>query len=229
VNPRALPVKVVQEVLERGARPADVSRIFGVAVTTITTWCKAYQAGGPEALIPRPMVPPVRKPRTPDPKREAVAALKREQPELGTRRISDLLKRFEALGVSETQVRRILHEEGLLEDRPPAPAREHAERRFERAAPDSTSASGLRSLAYPTRPRTRASRAVVRCVMRRCDTEEADRRHRSLGSPPLGPRARTCTPAFMAEWRLQRARMKWDPESTRPSRLPPWWRCEGCG
>ena len=38
--------------------------------------------------------------------------MRQQHPEYGTRRISDVLRRFEALGVSETTVRRILHEEG---------------------------------------------------------------------------------------------------------------------
>ncbi len=139
VNGRWLPVtlrlRVVKEVLEHGAKATDVARVFGVGVATINGWCRTYQAGGPEALIPKAPSPPPR-PKAADPKREAVAALKREQPELGTRRISDMLRRFEALGVSESQVRRILHEEGLLEARPPPPEKEHGPRRFERAAPN---------------------------------------------------------------------------------------------
>src|SRR5512133_1658826 len=99
-NPRALPVslrlKVVQEVLERGAPAQDVSRVFGVAVSTIKTWCRLFEEGGPEALVPKPIVPPVRE-RKADPTRDAVAALKEEHPEFGTRRISDVLRRFEAL------------------------------------------------------------------------------------------------------------------------------------
>ena len=52
--------------------------------------------------------------------RERVVALKREHETWGTRTIRDVLARFEALGVSEQQVRKILHEEGLIET--PAPA-----------------------------------------------------------------------------------------------------------
>jgi transposase InsO family protein len=65
-----------------------------------------------------------------------VTALKEEHPEYGTRRIADVLRRFAALGVAESTVRRILHEEGLLEEREATPAREQPERRFERAQPN---------------------------------------------------------------------------------------------
>ncbi|MBK7862966.1 MAG: transposase [Archangiaceae bacterium] len=63
--------------------------------------------------------------------------VKRQDPALGTRRIADILARFEGIGVSATTVRRILHEEGLLDETPekvenaPRP-----ETRFERAAPN---------------------------------------------------------------------------------------------
>ncbi len=62
--------------------------------------------------------------------------LREQHPEYGTRRIRDVLARFEGLGVSETQVRAILHDTGLLETREPTAAREHGPRRFERAAPN---------------------------------------------------------------------------------------------
>jgi transposase InsO family protein len=100
-------------------------------------WVQRFKDGGPEALRPRHGGPPKKPQDAPDPRRDAVTALKREHPEHGTRRIRDLLARFEGLGVSETTVRRILHEAGLLQERPaeldkaPRP-----ETRFERAAPN---------------------------------------------------------------------------------------------
>jgi hypothetical protein len=51
-----------------------------------------------------------------------VVALKREHEPWGTRRIRDVLARFEALGVSEQQVQQILHAEGLIETPTRAPA-----------------------------------------------------------------------------------------------------------
>jgi transposase InsO family protein len=126
---------VVREIVDEGAPIGDVARVFGLAVTTINDWVKRYRLGGLDALVPKPIVPPVRPP-TPNPRREAVRALKEEHPEYGTRRIADVLRRFAALGVAESTVRRILHEEGLLEEREPTPAREQPERRFERAAPN---------------------------------------------------------------------------------------------
>jgi transposase InsO family protein len=130
-----LRLRVVREIVDEGAPIADVARVFGLAITTINDWVKRYRLGGLDGLVPKPIVPPVR-PKAPDPRREAVTALKEDHPEYGTRRIADVLRRFAALGVAESTVRRILHEEGLLDERAPTPAREQPERRFERAQPN---------------------------------------------------------------------------------------------
>jgi transposase InsO family protein len=130
-----LRLRVAREVVEEEAPLAEVARVFGLATTTIAEWVRRYRQGGLDALVPKPIVPPPRE-KAPDPAREAVKAVKVDHPEYGTRRIADVLRRFEALGVAESTVRRILHEEGLLEEREPTPAREHPERRFERAQPN---------------------------------------------------------------------------------------------
>ncbi len=135
-HPVELRLRVVREIVDEGSPPADVARVFGLAATTVNEWVRRYRGGGLDALVPKPIVPPVPRSRRGDPKHEAVKELREEHPEYGTRRISDLLKRFEALGVSEHEVRRILHEEGLIEAQKPAGPRQHPERRFERAAPN---------------------------------------------------------------------------------------------
>ncbi|HTD62222.1 MAG TPA: helix-turn-helix domain-containing protein, partial [Gemmatimonadaceae bacterium] len=102
-------------------------------------WVSLYEQGGEDALVPpeRPGPKPYGRVYGARVKRDAVVEQRREHPEWGTRRIRDVLARFSALGVSETEVRRILHEEGLIAETPSAaPAREHGPRRFERAAPN---------------------------------------------------------------------------------------------
>lgn len=54
-----------------------------------------------------------------DAKRAVIVAAKQQHPDMGTRRLADVLRRFDGLGVSEATVRRILHEEGLMQSRPP--------------------------------------------------------------------------------------------------------------
>src|ERR1700741_1082570 len=132
-------MRVIREVLEGTASVYALSKVFGVSCQTIERWVEAYKKRGIDGLVPRAPLGraaggAVRPPT--DPKRDAVVELREEHPEYGTRRIRDVLRRFEALGVSETEVRRILHEEGLIESRTPTPEREHGPRRFERAQPN---------------------------------------------------------------------------------------------
>ena len=76
----------------------------------------AFRKHGPSALESKRGRAPGLRALKESPAREHVIALKREHEEWGTRRIRDVLKRFETLGVSEQVVRRILHEEGLIRD-----------------------------------------------------------------------------------------------------------------
>ena len=128
-------LKLMHE-LERGTPVADAARAFGVGGKTVYNWLREYELGGAKALEPKMPGRPGRPPAD-DVRRRAVTAMRREHPEYGTRRIQALLKRFEGLGVSESTVRRILHEEGLLEDRPPElPKPRPPETLFERAEPN---------------------------------------------------------------------------------------------
>src|SRR3989442_1483980 len=134
-HPLELKLQVLQQ-LNAGASVSDVCRAFGLAVTTVALWRRAYAQGGYEALFPKTPGPAKTNESAPDPRREAVIALKKANPEYGTRRIRDVLKRFEALPISETEVRRMLHEANLLEAPAPTPRPEPLPRRFERAAPN---------------------------------------------------------------------------------------------
>ena len=129
-------VRIVREVL-RGSGQVDVAMAFGISHAAVQKYMSLYRRGGMEALRSRyeerAASPPV---KAPSPRRKAVVEARTEHPEWGTRRIRDVLARFEGLGISETVVRRILHEEGLIDERTPAPARSHSPRRFERAAPN---------------------------------------------------------------------------------------------
>ncbi|MBK7861700.1 MAG: IS481 family transposase [Archangiaceae bacterium] len=131
--------RVVREVVEDGTSASEVADVFGVSREAVYNWVKAFKAHGESALDTKT---PGRKAQpkaadVPDTKRDAVVAVKQAFPNFGARKISDSLRRFEALGVSATQVRRILHEEGLLPDKPPElPKMPPPERRFERAEPN---------------------------------------------------------------------------------------------
>jgi transposase InsO family protein len=125
---------VVQQRM-KGAPVDEVARAFGVSAPAVQKWTAQFRKGGPEALVSKRSRPRAKRAPNPVIKNEVVA-LKRAHEPWGTRRIRDVLARFEAIGVSEQQVRKILHEEGLIETPQPAPAREHGPRRFERATPN---------------------------------------------------------------------------------------------
>ena len=136
--PVEMKLRAIEEVLGAGTAVSQVARAFGVRPKTVETWVTLFRQGGAPALEPKPLNPLPRKVSASDTvKREAVKALKQEHPEHGTRRIRDLLARFSGLGVSEAQVRRILHDAGLMPaTSAPSVPREHPERRFERAEPN---------------------------------------------------------------------------------------------
>ena len=112
-HPLEVKVRVLQE-LQSGTSVSDVCRAFGLATTTVALWRQAFAKGGYEALFPqRPG--PKEAPAKEDARREAVLALKGAHPEYGSRRIRDVLMRFQAIGISETEVRRMLHQAGLMQ------------------------------------------------------------------------------------------------------------------
>ena len=139
--PSEMRVEAARAVVERKTPCTMVSRAFGVPLTTVMEWARRYRQRGASDLLGKPgprkgSAKAGRLKSADDARRRAVTEAKRDHPEHGTRRIRDLMARLQGLGVSETTVRRILHEEGLLEERPPMAERHHPERRFERAEPN---------------------------------------------------------------------------------------------
>lgn len=127
---------VVQERM-KGTSQERVAAAFGVSVGAVQKWTAAFRRHGPTALEAkrgRGGKVGLRKLKTPV--SEQVIELKQQNETWGTRRIRDVLARFEAIGVSEQQVRRILHEEGLIKTPEPPNEREPQVRRFERATPN---------------------------------------------------------------------------------------------
>ena len=131
-------MSAVEAVLEHGLPVAAVSESFGPSEATIKSWIAKYEVGGAAALVPKKRGGGGKKKRSgaAREKKQAVVQLKTDHPDYGTRRIRDVLARFEALGISEPQVRRFLHEEGLIDWTAPKQAREHPPRRFERSKPN---------------------------------------------------------------------------------------------
>src|SRR5438270_518670 len=147
-------------VVEQRLAANRVAAELKIPYTTLAEWVKKYRAGGRAALEARPGGKRTsgypqdargRFSRTEarstvdnragaakrDPRREAVIAAKQAEPQAGSRRIRDVVKRFFGIGTSETTVRRVLQEQGLVEKRqvPKAKPRPKA-KRFERAEPN---------------------------------------------------------------------------------------------
>jgi len=140
--PAEVRLQMAQAVVERGTPVATVSEAFGIPVSTVMDWAMRYRRCGSDptrfASEPwRQRKGTVARREGVDPRREAVVEARRAHPEHGTRRIRDVMARFQGLGVSETTVRRILHEEGLLERvAEPIAKPGPTEHRFERAEPN---------------------------------------------------------------------------------------------
>ena len=138
VYPVELRLRVIKEVIERGQSHYEVAKVFGLGAQTVKNWVLRYRADGVDGLVP---FASGRKPGgralEDDPRREAVIEAKRAEPQAGSRKLRDVLARFEGLGVSESTIRRVLHEEGLIGASAPAQERgPKPPRRFERAAPN---------------------------------------------------------------------------------------------
>jgi putative transposase len=141
VWPPEVRLQMAQAIVDRGVSIATLSESFGIAPTTLMDWSARYRRFGEDGVTG---VMVTREAANRDKavkrgegaRREAVVAAKQAHPEQGTRRIRDVLERFEGTGISETTVRRILHEEGLLQGVPEVLAKTHLERRFERAEPN---------------------------------------------------------------------------------------------
>lgn len=136
---KELRLKAVLLHLEEGIPVAQIAIETGVSDCSFYEWLKLYRDGGAEALDFK-RNPPFRQGGgrgLPVPVREKVVELKRENPEHGVRRISQILRRWLFLPVSHETVRKTLHEEKLLDPSPPKPkAPPTAPRFFERSTPN---------------------------------------------------------------------------------------------
>src|SRR5262249_31981913 len=143
-------------VVEEGISAHRVAKEMQIPYTTVVEWARKYRVGGravfeqapgrggkrasgyPQAARVRPLRTEARGPvgnraAKPDARREAVLAVKREQPQAGSRRIRDVVKRFFGIGTSDTTVRRLLKSEGLAQPRTPPKLRpKPRDRSFER-------------------------------------------------------------------------------------------------
>lgn len=98
-----LKVEAAKAVIEGRMSKPEAMRAYGLkSITQITTWCRLYREGGPDALLPKPKGRPG--------KTEAAFSSREEELEARVRELeleNEILKRFNALAEEIEQRRQI--------------------------------------------------------------------------------------------------------------------------
>src|SRR5215469_7959665 len=127
-------LRAVKLHLQEGFSRALVAQEMGISTAAVDKWLGRYREHGEEGLKDRRSGR--RSSRLPEPVRDKIIELKKEDPARGIKRISQLLKRVFFLKASSETVRQTLHQEDLI-DSPPKPRRNLVRPRFfERATPN---------------------------------------------------------------------------------------------
>lgn len=130
-----LEVKLVAvRAVEAGLLIREVAELADVSTTTVSNWVKAFREEGLDGLVRRASSPGTN--RLCRELEARIIVQRQEHPERGVRRISDELRRQEALEVSPETVRRVVNDAGVGNP-PPQPKRKPpAMKRFERSLPN---------------------------------------------------------------------------------------------
>ncbi len=122
--------------LEEGIPISLLSKEAGASKDVIRRWAKAYQERG-EAGLRSGAVQARRPQKLPEPVREKIVEIKKQEPLFGVKRISHLLKRAFFLSASPETVRRTLRAESLIAPPKKKPRRNMVRpRSFERSTPN---------------------------------------------------------------------------------------------
>jgi transposase InsO family protein len=121
--------------LEEGFAAGFVAEELGVSRSCLSRWVSLYRKLGEEGLKPtgrRKSLPKLK-----PPVKQKIVQVKKEHPRFGSRKISDVLRRFFFLKASPETVRKTLKEEGLIEKPKKKPKRNPPKPRFfERSTPN---------------------------------------------------------------------------------------------
>jgi transposase InsO family protein len=135
---RFTPAQRIQllDIWERSGLDArEIGALTGISRHTLFSWRKLFREQGPAGLMDRPRGA-LKGSQMPDLTKRTILMMKRQNPEWGCQRISDMLVRGPALFASPGAVARVLKDAGYeLED---VPTRPHPDkpRSFERARPN---------------------------------------------------------------------------------------------
>jgi transposase len=128
-------LRVVRLFLEEGYSRSLIAQEFNIAESSVGRWARQYQKYGEQGLQPKTRKASRR--GVPEEVREKIVHLKRSNPAYGTRRISDVLKRFFLIRTSPATVQRTLSREGLITKPKRKPKKNPAKPRFfERSTPN---------------------------------------------------------------------------------------------
>lgn len=135
--PRLRPEQRLQllDIWERSGLDArEIGALTGISRHTLFAWKKLFREQGPAGLMDRPRGA-LKGSRLPDLTKRAILLMKKQNPEWGCQRISDMLLRGPALFANPDAVLRVLREAGYqLEERVTRPHPDKP-RSFERARP----------------------------------------------------------------------------------------------
>jgi transposase InsO family protein len=127
-------LRAVKLHLQEGFTMDLVAQEMGVSDAAVSKWLQKYRQQGEEGL--KDHAPGPRSSKLPEPVRDKIIELKKEDPARGIKRISQLLKRVFFLKASSETVRQTLKREDLIQS-PPKPRRNLVRPRFfERATPN---------------------------------------------------------------------------------------------
>ncbi len=131
-------LRLVKMFLEEGMTRRILCGETGISPSTLSKWVSCYRAEGEEGLRPGHLFPrPGGKKRLPDPVKDKMVEIKREEPTWGVKKISQFMQRFLHLPGSAKTVQRTLRSEDLLDSHPPRPPKTIKKPRFfERATPN---------------------------------------------------------------------------------------------
>jgi len=140
VYPASYKLKLVKLHEEEGYSYKYLSEQTGVGQSTITRWASQYRKDGPDCFKEKqPVKKAPNKTLSEAPAvREKIIEIKQEYPVFGIQRISDLLKRVFFLKASPETVRKTLHEEELMPEKPRKKPKKNPQkpRFFERSRPN---------------------------------------------------------------------------------------------
>lgn len=118
-----------------GLAATEFASLLEISPATLRCWRKKFEELGPEGLLDAPRG---RKKgsRLPEVTKRAIIMIKESNPDAGTQRISDMLRRGPALAASPGTVARVLHEAGYVTEDVPVPSHPDKPRSFERKTPN---------------------------------------------------------------------------------------------